>query len=152
MKSSVSNSPNFDEGKGFRFECQQSGKCCTSHGEFGFVYLTKDDRVQMAKHLGLSRAEFEKKYCEKTDGIWHLIERKNNPDCLFLKGKSCGVYEARPTQCRTWPFWPDNMNAKTWTKEIATFCPGVGKGRVWTKEEVQEQLSLQKQSDEALGT
>lgn len=137
---------------GLRFECQQSGRCCTSHGEFGFVYLTREDRAKMAKHLGLTAAEFKQKYCEKTDGIWHLIERKGNPDCLFLKGKQCGVYEARPTQCRTWPFWPDNMNAKTWKSEIAAFCPGIGKGPVRSLEEIKQQVAEQKRSDTLLGT
>ena len=28
-------------------------------------------------------------------------------------------------QCRTWPFWPENMSSKAWTS-IAAFCPGVG--------------------------
>lgn len=138
--------------QGLRFECQQSGKCCTSHGEFGFVYLTKEDRAAMAKHLGITALEFRTKYCEKTDGIWHLIERKGQPDCLFLKGKQCSVYEARPTQCRTWPFWPDNMNAKTWTQEIAAFCPGVGKGPVRNLSEIEEQLKSQRRSDKLLGT
>jgi len=32
---------------GIRFECQGSGKCCSSRGEYGFVYLTKGDRESM---------------------------------------------------------------------------------------------------------
>ncbi len=125
---------------GLRFECQGSGKCCTSHGEFGFVFLTIDDRRRFAKHLKLSTAEFTKKYCEYNEEqeAWHLIERKDNPDCLFLKNKQCSVYEARPTQCRTWPFWPEVMNAKSWKSEVASFCPGVGKGRIWDKEEIEK--------------
>ena len=138
--------------KGIQFECQQSGKCCTSHGEFGFVYLTRKDRERMAKHFGLRPAEFTQKYCGMTDGIYHLKEEPKNPDCIFLKGKSCGVYEARPTQCRTWPFWPDIMNAKTWNKEVASFCPGVGKGRVFSREEIEAQLNEQKKSDSQLGS
>src|SRR4051812_6392381 len=98
--------------KGIRFECQGSGKCCTSHGEFGFVFLTLQDRQKLAARLKISTGAFTQKYCEKTNGVWHLIERKDNTDCLFLENKRCGVYEARPTQCRTWPFWPDVMSAK----------------------------------------
>eukprot|EP00961_Rhodomonas_salina_P046921 629705-Rhodomonas_salina.2 len=27
-----------------------------------------------------------------------------------MKGKAiCSLYEARPKQCRTWPFWPENL-------------------------------------------
>lgn len=106
----------------------------------------------MASHLKLSLEEFTTKYCGKTDGIYHLIERKENPDCLFLDGKRCGIYAARPTQCRTWPFWPDNMNAKTWKTEITSFCPGVGKGPVISEEKIKIALEDQKNSDKKLGT
>src|ERR1700722_14562472 len=104
---------------GIRFQCQGSGKCCTSHGEFGFVYMTKLDRQRMARHLGLKTRAFTLKYCAKTQGHFHLKEDKKNPDCMFLKEKRCGVYEGRPTQCRTWPFWPEVMKAKAWKKNVA---------------------------------
>ena len=32
------------------------------------------------------------------------------------------------------------MNARTWNQDISKFCPGVGKGRLYTKEEILEQL------------
>ena len=123
--------------EGVRFECQGSGKCCTSHGEYGFVYMTFADRQRMAKVLGLSTSDFTRKYCDRTGDFWHLKERKENPDCVFLKGKQCGVYEGRPMQCRSWPFWPEVMNAKEWKKDVASFCPGVGKGRVWSGDEIE---------------
>lgn len=129
---------------GVRFECQGSGKCCTSHGEFGFVYLTDEDRQRFAKYMGLKLNEFTKKYCAQTDGYYHLIERPENQDCLFLKNKRCTVYEARPGQCRTWPFWPEVMSAKAWSKEVASFCPGVGKGPIIPAKEIAASLKEQK--------
>lgn len=114
--------------QGVRFQCQGSGNCCTSRGEYGFVFLTLQDRKNMAKLLKVSTTVFTKKYCDKLNGVFHLKEDKKNPDCLFLKGKRCTVYAARPTQCKTWPFWPEVMNAKTWNKEVVGFCPGIGKG------------------------
>lgn len=69
-----------------------------------------------------------------------------NGDCIFLEGGNrCGTYEARPEQCRTWPFWPENMKAKTWRREIETYCPGVGKGRLHTREEIETILKEQEQ-------
>lgn len=132
----MSNSSKFYE-KGLRFECQGSGNCCTSHGEFGYVFLTIEDRRRFAKHLGISTAAFTRKYCSLKDGVWHLNEDPKNPDCMFLKNKRCSVYAARPTQCRTWPFWPEVMNPKSWKSEVASFCPGVGQGRLWSKEEIE---------------
>lgn len=133
--------------KGVRFECQGSGKCCVSHGEFGFVFLSKEDRQRLADNFGMNLTNFTKKYCRKSDGRYHLFERKENTDCIFLKNKSCSVYEARPTQCRTWPFWPEVMNARAWKKDVAEFCPGVNKGKVWSAQEIKIQLDLQKQSE-----
>ena len=123
---------------GIRFECQGSGKCCTSRGSFGFVYLSLEDRRRMARHFNLRTSSFTQKYCEKTGGLYHLKESKG--DCRFLKGTSCSVYHARPAQCRTWPFWPENMNARSWNREVTKFCPGVGKGPVHTEKEIEAHL------------
>lgn len=134
--------------QGIQFECQGSGQCCVSHGEFGYVYMTKEDRIRMAQALKLSTSSFTKKYCQKQDdGIFHLIDGQDG-HCQFLKDKKCSVYQGRPTQCRTWPFWPEVMNAKTWKQEVAAFCPGVGKGKVWTKQEIEAQLKEQADSEE----
>lgn len=121
---------------GIRFECQSTGRCCTSRGTYGYIYLTLSDRKRMAKHLGLATREFTRRYCDKTDGHFHL--KAPEADCCFLDGKRCTVYEARPAQCRTWPFWPENLNARTWSRDVVTFCPGVGKGRLYTAEEIRE--------------
>ncbi len=136
---------------GIRFECQGSGQCCVSRDEYGYVYMTKEDRIRMAQALGLSTSAFTKQYCDKEDGIYHLVDGPEGR-CHFLEGHRCGIYEGRPTQCRTWPFWPEVMNAKTWKKEVADFCPGVGQGKLWSKEEIQTQLRLQKESEENFGS
>lgn len=103
----------------------------------------------MAEFLGMTTAAFTRKHCEKTQGVWHLKESSVNPDCQFLKGKACSIYEARPTQCRTWPFWPEVMNAKTWAKDVVSFCPGVGKGPLISAETIErtllEQIVAEKQ-------
>lgn len=124
--------------EGLRFECQGSGQCCVSRGDYGYVYLTLKDRKLLAKHHKISTSEFTKRYCEKTDGYWHLTNPK--AACQFLKVKRCTVYKSRPTQCRTWPFWPENMKAKVWQNDIAVNCPGVGQGRLYSKKEIQELL------------
>lgn len=132
--------------EGIKFECQGSGKCCTSRGGYGFVYLTDDDQKRFAKHFKLTRAQFIQKYCGKKNGHVHLIDPPEmKGDCMFLDDKKCTVYEARPEHCRTWPFWPENMNPRTWNNEIASFCPGVGKGKVHTYEEIKAALDAQKE-------
>jgi Fe-S-cluster containining protein len=104
----------------------------------------------MAKHLGVSTSAFTRKYCDKLGPAFHLKEDGVNPDCMFLVDKRCSIYEARPVQCRTWPFWPEVMPAKAWKKEVMSFCPGVGKGRVWSREEIEARLKEQSRSEDAL--
>lgn len=135
---------------GLKFECQGSGKCCTSHGEYGFVFLTLNDRQRIAKHLKISTLQFTKSYCQKNKGLFHLREDLGNPDCLFLKNKRCSIYSARPTQCRTWPFWPEVLNAKTWSKDVASFCPGVGKGPLHSKEKIHQTMLEQYEAERKL--
>ncbi|HPI39386.1 MAG TPA: YkgJ family cysteine cluster protein [Pseudobdellovibrionaceae bacterium] len=137
--------------KGIQFECQGSGQCCVSHGEYGNVYLTPKDRARMAKVLKIPTRLFTQQFCEKVGGIFRLKEDSKNGNCQFLKNKKCSIYEGRPTQCRTWPFWPEVMDAKTWNQEVATFCPGVGKGRVYTEKEIRKQLNDQILSEKQYG-
>jgi hypothetical protein len=39
------------------------------------------------------------------------------------------------------------MNAKTWKKEVVTFCPGVGKGKTVAAAKIQAILNEQIQSE-----
>lgn len=135
--------------KGVRFECQGSGGCCVSRGEYGYVYLNLKDRRKMAEHFSMNTSAFTKKYCHRSeDGLYYLKEDPTLKDCRFLKGTKCEVYLARPMQCRTWPFWPEVMNAKSWSEEVENFCPGIGKGKYYSPEEIKEVLEWQKRAEE----
>ena len=136
---------------GIKFSCQSSVNCCVSRGNHGYVYLNKDDLKKLANFFNQSIHEFKKKYCKITNGFIHLKElKKNKGNCLFLINNRCSVYKKRPIQCRTWPFWNENMNAKTWNKEIALFCPGVGKGRRYTKESILKILEKDKNNEKLI--
>ncbi len=124
--------------EGIRFECQGTGRCCTSRGTYGFVYLTPEDEKRMAAHLKLTVAEFRKDHCGVTKGLRHL--KAPDQDCEFLVNTGCSAYEGRPEQCRTWPFWPENMNARAWKKEVVEFCPGIGKGKLYSPAEIREAM------------
>lgn len=144
---------------GIRFECQGSGQCCVSHGEYGFVYVTLADRKRLAKLRNLTTTEFTRRYCSKDQGIYRLLDGPaENPEapsvrpCVFLESNRCSVYAARPTQCRTWPFWPETMTAKAWKKDVQAFCPGVGKGRIWSQTEIDALVSEQRQWENIVAT
>ena len=121
---------------GLRFECTECGNCCT--GPPGTVWFTREEAREMAAALGLAAAAFYKQHAHKVDGRWSLQERQTPQgyDCVFLDRDSapgralCLVYEARPAQCRTWPFWPENLTSQqTWEgAKRRTPCPGMDNG------------------------
>jgi Fe-S-cluster containining protein len=132
---------------GVRFECCKRGCCCVTHGENGAVFVNADDRRRLAEFLELSARELRSRYLLRTDGRTGLKDAPGTQACVFLGKDGCQVYEARPTQCRTWPFWPENMSARAW-KEVAAFCPGIGRGRLWSAEEIEAKLDEQREADE----
>jgi len=131
---------------GIRFTCQGSGQCCVSRGSYGYVYVTLEDRRRLAAQLGLATGQFTRQYCQKAEDEQFFLVNEQ-PDCRFLEGTQCSVYAARPTQCRTWPFWPENMRAKSWER-VAAFCPGVGQGDVVPAETIVEIIRTQRRATE----
>ena len=131
---------------GIKFKCQGSSNCCISRGNHGFVFLSNKDLNRLSKHFNLSKNEFIEKYCESTDNYIHLKEISKIGECIFLINKKCSVYKSRPTQCRTWPFWPENMKSKTWNKDVLNFCPGIGKGKLFNKEKIEKIIEEDKKN------
>lgn len=128
--------------KGLRFECQGCNYCCS--GEPGYVFLSEDDIQSMSSFLGLDRQSFIDTYCRLIDmGSFKMVSllEKDNYDCIFLCQKGCKVYEARPQQCRTYPFWEGIVeNKQSWESESRS-CPGMNKGRLHTKSEIEKAIS-----------
>ncbi len=73
--------------------------------------------------------QFEKTYVRKV-GIRKTLVEYSNGDCVFFdnQARTCNVYEARPRQCRTWPFWDSNLKSESPGRKPAKFAPVVGKG------------------------
>lgn len=124
--------------EGLRFTCQQCGKCCRGP-EPGYVWVTPREIEALAKRLRMSVDAFGRLYLRRIGGRSSLVERANH-DCIFWEeGKGCTVYEERPEQCRTFPFWPENLESRAAWKKLA-WCRGTDEGRLYTTEEI-ERLS-----------
>jgi Fe-S-cluster containining protein len=131
---------------GIRFECTGCGECCRSRHGYGYIYVTLEERRRLAKHLGMKTQVFTRRHCEKTEDRFHL--RQPAKDCGFLQGERCMVYQARPQQCRSWPFWPENMSRKVWSQEVKRDCPGIGIGRLYSRQEIEGILAAEKLRDD----
>jgi len=128
---------------GLRFECTACGECCSNHNGYDFVYLTRQDIVEMAKRLKLPRKTFLETYTRLDDG--DVVLKDRGEACIFLKGGGkCAVYASRPLQCRTFPFWAENMNRKTWETEIRRDCPGTNEDRLVPAATIREQLAWER--------
>src|SRR5687768_2223484 len=46
-------------------------------------------------------------------------------DPVPLRRKVCSVYPVRPLQCRTWPFWPENLSSEKAWDHAAKRCHGM---------------------------
>lgn len=128
---------------GLNFSCKQCSHCCKDKP--GVVYISKSELQALCKKVNLTQEQFVKVYCrwvEQPDGAKKLSLRElSNYDCIFWqKGIGCTVYEERPVQCRTYPFWSNIMQSKeSWQKE-AKECPGINTGCLHTQEEITEKL------------
>lgn len=80
----------------------------------------------MATYLKISVKEFMQTYTRQVGGDLSLKEFPRTYDCIFLRdGKYCTVYGARPKQCRTFPFWPENLESKEAWEKCKKRCEGI---------------------------
>lgn len=141
--------------RGLRFECTMCGACCT--GPPGDVLFTDEEAAVMAAHLGISVGAFLERFTRPApDGAGRSLlehETEHGLDCIFLDrrttpGKAvCSLYEARPMQCRTFPWWPANVrSARDWSR-LGRWCEGVGRGGFVPVEAIRIQRDRQAASD-----
>lgn len=107
---------------GLRFECTGCGHCCT--GGDGYVWVSTLEIHALAGRLGLSSNEFGRRYLRRFEGRYALVDAAGG-DCVFLRGKTCSVYEDRPAQCRAFPWWPANLKSAGAWKKAASSCEGI---------------------------
>jgi uncharacterized protein len=118
-----------------RFTCRRCGACCT--GDPGYVWLEAADIAAIARRLGLETADFLANYTRRVGGRLSLCEEADGRCVLFESGLGCRAYEARPRQCRNWPFWAGIVaTSAAWEREAAD-CPGMGSGELIGPEEIE---------------
>lgn len=129
---------------GLKFKCTGCGKCCT--GSPGVVWVTEQEIEKMAAFLKLNFKDFTKRYIRTVNGRLALVELRKNYDCIFLKDNKCSLYEVRPKQCRTFPWWAHNLTSEKDWQEAALYCEGIQEDApVVPFETIQEQLKLNSQ-------
>lgn len=127
---------------GVQFTCETGcTRCCG--GAPGDVFISRAELDAIAAHLNEPVADFERKQVRHyPSGRMSLKERRNG-ECVLLTEEGCSVYEARPQQCRDFPFWPEVMKSVfSWIKE-ADRCPGINVGETHAAPKISEMLKRQ---------
>lgn len=122
---------------GLSFACTGCGNCCSGPAS-GFVWLDDEEIQRLAGQLGMTDIDvFERKFVRRVGSRKSLVEYSDG-DCIFLDPNSrrCIVYESRPSQCRTWPFWPANLDSPAAWGKAAQSCPGCNQGRLYSLQEI----------------
>ena len=100
------------------------GNCC--RGLEGYVWINMKELEKMADTRKMDLALFSKQYVRLIQGKFSLQERLINGEqiCCFFDSINCQctIYQSRPEQCRTFPFW-DRLIKNP--KKLLTECPGV---------------------------
>lgn len=117
------------EGFNFAFDpngCNScKGNCCI--GESGYIWINSQEIQALAFHLKISSEDLKTRYLNKIEYKYSIKEIKlasNNYACCFfdLDKKQCSVYDVRPNQCRTFPFWD---YFKENEEEVYKECPAI---------------------------
>ena len=101
------------------------GACCI--GESGYIWVNYKEIEAIANYLNMSIEEFAQNYLIRAKNRYSLKEFKVKElgyACIFFdtQNRVCKIYDVRPKQCRTFPFWEQ---FKSDTKELIKECPGV---------------------------
>lgn len=119
------------------FSCTQCGACCYNfvddNGNRSAVYLTEKDLYLLNTQLKMNPEDLASAYLDvKNDFI--ILKHKTIGTiscCIFLESnKKCQIYDVRPEQCRTYPYWGpqfrgDKTQEEFWRHEAKTRCPGI---------------------------
>jgi uncharacterized protein len=127
---------------GLRFACTMCGNCCS--GPAGYVIVSDDEARALARRLKVPVKRFLDEFTLQTPEGRSLKEKPSAAglDCVFLDretipGKAiCGVYEDRPIQCRTWPFWPSVIRSRSSWERSKRTCPGMDKGKLHAPQQI----------------
>ncbi len=108
---------------GLRFQCTGCGKCCT--GSPGYVWVTVEEIEEIAQFLNISIDEFADRYLRQVNGDFALKEHVTTYACVFLDGTKCSIYPVRPEQCKTFPWWVQNLASKEDWEKAGRYCEGI---------------------------
>ena len=138
---------------GLRFSCTRCSGCC--RGESGHVFLSNTDLKRLLARLSLDFKSFFSKYCRLIDigtGMAMSLREVDQAEsrttvshnCVLWGAEGCFVYEDRPVQCSTYPFWSSIMDSMdAWVTE-ARYCSGIGAGELRSNKYIEDLMLMRR--------
>lgn len=103
--------------------------------------MTRPEIELIAGHLKMTPGQLRQEYLRRVGLRTTIIEHETTKDCIFLRKiggkKQCLIYPVRPSQCRTWPFWTDNLSGPNAWNSAGMRCPGINRGRHYTAKQIE---------------
>jgi Fe-S-cluster containining protein len=127
----------FYAGTGLRFGCRRCSACCRFTP--GFVLLSPIDLVDLMAAVAVSWEEFKRRFLRPLrigPFIRLSLREKANYDCIFWENDGCRVYDHRPLQCRSFPFWSHILSSRSAWNEQKKNCPGMDRGPLHDPREI----------------
>ena len=106
-----------------QIDCTQCANCC----KVATVTVAERDVERLARHLRMTPAKFLADYTEETLEEGRILRRSEESGCVFLDGKLCSVYDARPDTCQRFPHLvrgQGSLASRMWQFiDRACYCP-----------------------------
>ncbi len=111
------------EGVQAQIDCTACGNCCKT----STTAIGDRDVARLARHLRISREQFLADYTMLDDEGALSLKFSPETGCVFLEGKLCSVYEARPDTCLRYPHLvrgAGSIASRMWSfVDRASICP-----------------------------
>ena len=129
---------------GLRFRCQRCGRCCSWPGS---VYFTAAELARAAAACGLAQRAFGEQYAVRRldDDCFELHATRGCP--LLGADRTCRIYDARPLQCSSYPFWRSNVRNAAARRQLIADCRGTHAGPWHRRATVEARISADERNE-----
>jgi uncharacterized protein len=106
-----------------QIDCTQCANCC----KVATVQVSERDVERLARHLRIRVEQFLAGYTAESEEEGRILRRDRTDGCVFLNGRDCTVYEARPDTCQRFPHLvrgQGSIASRMWQfVDRACYCP-----------------------------
>jgi len=106
-----------------QIDCTQCANCC----KVATAKVSDRDVERLARYLRIKPARFLADYTMEGGEEEVILRRTEEQGCVFLDGKTCTVYDARPETCQRFPHvvrGAGSIASRMWQfADRACYCP-----------------------------